>query len=138
MKRILLMALVIAGFHKPIATYEPPYRPMVLSEQISASFGTLAPTMTAVLKAESNLNPNAMNWNCRYGKRRMACRPEDRAKAVSVDCGIAQINHPGRQCPKELFDVETNLTEAKKRLDTQGLRAWSVYNNHSYEKYLQG
>lgn len=92
--------------------------------------------------AESRLNPKAKNWNCWYtdetGKKYSTnCRVEDRHKAWSVDCGVAQINTKGKECPPELYDPIHNLSVASEKLETQGLRAWSVYNNGIYKRFLE-
>jgi hypothetical protein len=99
-------------------------------------------TIVAVFKAESGHDPRSMNWNCRYTNERKetvskACKPEDRDKAWSVDCGLAQINTVGKDCPEELFDPEHNLTVAKKMYDARGLNPWMAYLNGSFKKYLE-
>lgn len=105
-------------------------------------FGDDSKLMTAVFMAESSLNPVAVNWNCTYvndkGKTySTSCKKPDRIRAWSVDCGVAQINFVGKECPRILFDPVENLRIAKvEKYDKQGLKAWSVYNNGSYVKYL--
>ena len=105
-------------------------------------FGEDSKLMTAVFMAESHLNPVAINWNCTYlndkGKTySTSCKKSDRIRAWSVDCGVAQINVRGKECPKILFDPVENLRIAKvEKYDKQGLKAWSVYNNGSYLRYL--
>lgn len=110
----------------------PPPKPVVLSEVIYATFGEKAPLMTAIFKAESGLNATAVGYNCSYG----ICRRDDRVKALSVDCGVAQINSKGNRCPKVLFDIQNNISTAKEKLDNEGLKAWTVYRNGSYKIYL--
>ena len=119
MGKYLIIVPLLVGFWKPIAITERTYRPQVLGDIIYANFGEHSKAMTAIFKAESGLNPKAMNWNCKYPdpkdpKRLVgkSCDAKDRAKAFSVDCGIGQINYPGRQCPKESFDMETNVSLA--------------------------
>lgn len=97
--------------------------------------------MTAIFKAESGLNVKNVGYNCHYynknGKRYSdSCKKEDRPKAWSVDCGIAQINTKGQICPEHLFIIENNLAVAKQKLDTQGLSAWNVYTSGAYRKFL--
>lgn len=105
-------------------------------------FGEDSKLMTAVFTAESGLNPVAMNWNCTYindkGKTySTSCKKVDRVRAWSVDCGVAQINVRGKECPQILFDPVENLRIAKvEKYDKQGLGAWSVYNNGSYKRFL--
>ena len=92
--------------------------------------------MEAILRAESGLNPNAKGWNCIYGQKSMACKVEDRPKAWSVDCGIAQINVRGLDCPAHLFDMTQNLLIAKDRFYKKGCKEWSACKNGSYKLYL--
>lgn len=98
-------------------------------------------TMLATLKAESGLNPNAMNWNCVYVENNReisrACRSEeDRKRAWSVDCGVAQLNFSGTECPKDAFDPIWNIKTARKKYDRQGKNAWVAYTNGSYQSML--
>lgn len=115
-------------------------KPLILTEEIknavSNRFGQNSGVLMAILAAESSLNPKAVNYNCRYDGKSRSCKVEDRHLAWSVDCGISQINVKGQVCPKELFDLQTNLNEAKKILATQGLNAWVVYSNGTYLKYM--
>lgn len=114
--------------------------PSEVVRMIEEKFPEEKKLITAVFKAESGHNPKSMGWNCRYtenGKTvSKACKPEDRHKAWSVDCGVAQINTIGQTCPEELFEVEHNLTVAKKMYDTRGLNPWMAYLNGSYKKHL--
>jgi len=95
----------------------------------------------AVFKTESALNPTAQNWNCYYydenGKRYSdMCKLEDRKKAWSVDCGVAQINHetPGKlkECPAELFDYKHNIKIAHEMFSRRGFQPWVTYNEGYY------
>lgn len=115
--------------------------PSEVVRMIEEKFGEKGSLVSAVFKAESGHNPRSMNWNCRYINERKetvskACKPEDRDKAWSVDCGIAQINTVGKECPEELFEVEHNLAVAKKMYDARGLNPWMAYLNGSYKKHL--
>lgn len=113
--------------------------------------------MLAIAKAESGLKTDSQGWNCWYQKadkslltpaqaaeiprnKRIstACKPTHRESAWSVDCGVYQINVIGKlDCPKELFDVETNISAAQGKFQRQGYGAWSVYKNGSYKKHLK-
>ena len=91
-------------------------------------------TAYAVIMAESGGNSKSMNWNCMYWSdklRKMAsesCRTvEDRKDAWSVDCGIMQINHIGKECPQELFDAHHNLTIGKTMQNKYGWKRWSSF-----------
>ena len=114
----------------------PRVAPYTASQHISRIFGDQAPLMTAIFKAESGLNPQAKGYNCFYEGKSKACKIEDRPNAWSVDCGISQINTRGTICPAKLLDVEYNLLQAKKKLDTEGLGAWVVYTQGKHLKYL--
>lgn len=98
-------------------------------------------TMLAIAKAESRMKADNQNWNCYYsadesvvyetkvpGSHSTSCKPEHRKFAWSVDCGIFQINMPGKVCDPKLFNIEENSKVARKILDTQGLSAWMTYN----------
>lgn len=85
---------------------------------------------TAVFKTESGMNERAMNWNCRYNGVSKQCRPEDREKAWSVDCGIAQINVIGKTCPEEMFNPEKNLAKAYEMWRKRGFQPWVTYVNN--------
>lgn len=71
----------------------------------------------AVFTAESGLNPLAKGWNCYYyredGSRySAACEIEDRENAWSVDCGVAQMNVAGKECPAEYMDAKWNIEKS--------------------------
>jgi hypothetical protein len=80
------------------------------------------PTMKAIIKAESGNNPNAINTANRNG---------------TIDRGLAQINSVHKQYdPKRLMDPQYNLNAAHDIYKSQGLKAWSTYNNGAYKKFL--
>ena len=57
----------------------------------------------------------------------------------STDVGLFQINSkawPGLHDKYNLFNPSENLAAAREVYNTQGLGAWSAYNNKTYEKYL--
>lgn len=107
-----------------------------ISQMIAEKFPENTEIVTAVFKAESGHRADAMGWNCYYNGRSQACLPQDRSKAWSVDCGVAQINHIGKDCPEELFDPEHNLTVAKKMYDSRGLTPWYAYLNGAFKKFM--
>lgn len=100
----------------------------------------------AVFKAESSLNPNNIGYNCRYtyfdekkqatSTKITACKVADRAKAVSKDWGIAQINDQHSKTPEEFLDLETNLKKARELYDERGWKCWYAYTDGLYKKYL--
>lgn len=94
-------------------------------------------TALAVFKHESGLNPNSMGWNCLYDGASKACKPQDRPKAWSVDCGLAQLNFPGTVCPKEAFDPEWNLQQARAKFERRGWQPWVAYWSDGYRQSLE-
>ena len=74
----------------------------------------------AVAKAESGLNPKAVNWN-RNG---------------SKDVGVFQINDKHGWSTEERFDWEKNIRMAKDLRDRYGWTEWTAFNNQSYRNYL--
>jgi len=90
------------------------------------------PTMVGIAGGESSYNPQAYNPNANTGDK---------------SYGLFQINMLGAMGPErrrqfglesndQLFDPATNVKAAKQIYDTQGLGAWSVYNNKSYQNFL--
>ena len=90
------------------------------------------PTMVGIAGGESSYNPQAYNPNANTGDK---------------SYGLFQINMLGAMGPErrrefglesndQLFDPATNVRAAKKIYDTQGLGAWSVYNNKSYQNFM--
>ena len=100
----------------------------------------------AVFKAESSLNPNNIGYNCRYeyfnektqatSTKVTVCKVADRAKAISKDYGIAQINDQHSKTPEEFLDLETNLKKARELYDERGWKCWYAYTDGLYKKYL--
>lgn len=104
---------------------------------ICSYFGEHCQTATAIATAESGLRTDAKGWNCMYGTESKACRPEDRGRAWSVDCGVFQINFKGLECPPESFDAQWNIEKAYEwKFKRSGWNPWSVFKNGSYLKYL--
>ena len=84
-----------------------------VEDKIRQTFPEQSDLMLKIAFWESRLDPNATNLN-RNG---------------SKDCGLMQVNSiHGYDCewPK---DVDNNLRVARKIYDTQGVTAWSSYNN---------
>jgi hypothetical protein len=109
-----------------IAAYFAPYGPRVVQEA------------AATFKHESQLKLSAEGRNCLYSEGSIftgweevsrACEPEDKDRAWSVDCGVAQINYREkvrgkRTCPPYLLTLQGNLAAARKRYEEQGFAAW--------------
>jgi hypothetical protein len=83
-------------------------------------FGNEWQIALAVAKAESSLNPQAVNQN-RNGTR---------------DIGIFQINDSHGWSENERFDWQQNIMMAKELRDRYGWTAWSVFNNGQYRQFL--
>lgn len=105
-------------------------------QYIKEIFGAKAEIATAVLKHESGMKLDAVNYNCRYDGHSTFCKKGDKAKAWSVDCGIAQVNVKGTVCPEHLFTLEGNMEAVAKIYKEQGLRAWVSYNNGRYKQFM--
>lgn len=92
----------------------------------AAGFGSdVLDTMTAIALAESSGNPSAVG---------------DLNITPGGSIGLWQINlkaHP-EYTQDELFDPQTNANAAFAVYQSQGLGAWSTYNNGAYEQYTQG
>ncbi len=111
-----------------------------IEEKILSKFGDDGKIALAVFKSESGLKHDAQGWNCHYkenGKEvSKACRPEDRGRAWSVDCGIAQLNFPGRVCPKESFDPDWNIEHGHEKYLARGFQPWTNFRNKTYLAFL--
>ena len=81
--------------------------------------------MMAIMKAESNCNPNAVGDTWEIGG------------VTAPSCGLMQVRTlKGRPSCEQLKDPATNVATAYKIYQGQGLKAWSVYNNGKYKKHL--
>jgi hypothetical protein len=100
-------------------------------------FKTEYRTSLAIFTAESGLRADAQGFNCRYGGVSQACRAGDEGRAVSTDCGIAQINVQGKTCPPELFNPRHNLEVARAKYEQSNWKPWSAFKNKSYLTYLK-
>ncbi len=110
--------------------------PQVGKEQVACIIKQVFPEeheiMIAIAMAESQLNNNAVGYNCYYEGKSTNCKKSDKANAWSRDFGVFQI-HEAKEHEKTL---EGNIQAARKKYDTQGKKAWSVYNTGAYKKYL--
>ena len=112
-------------------------QPIKTQEQyIQEIFGAKAKIATAVLKHESGMKLNAINYNCRYNGKSTFCKKGDEYKAWSVDCGIAQVNTKGTVCPEHLLTLEGNMKAVEKIYKEQGLNAWVSYKNKAYLQFM--
>jgi len=96
--------------------------------------------IVATFMAESGFRNDAQNWNCIYydnGKPYSGvCAEVDRGQAWSVDCGIAQLNFKGTECPAEAFNPVWNITMARVKYERQGIKAWVAYGNELFDRQL--
>jgi len=98
---------------------QPPYFSNIETE-IADVFGAESRIALAVAKAESGLNPRAINRNTNGSK----------------DVGIFQINDRHGWSDEELLDWKNNIRIAKELRDRRGWSEWVVYSNGSYINYL--
>lgn len=91
-----------------------------ISREIMNAFGHEWKIALAIAKAESSLNPQAVNRNSN-GTR---------------DIGIFQINDLHGWSAEERYDWKNNIAIAKEIRDRCGWSAWSVYNNQQYRRFL--
>lgn len=87
---------------------------------IRAAFPEHPDIMIAIAKAESGMNPKAVNVN-RNG---------------STDIGLFQINSVHGYDELSLFDVKKNIEAAREIYGKQGLGAWVAFKSGSYKKFL--
>ena len=108
----------------------PSYTPHVCSDLVSEikKYDWDHRTMLAIAKAESSCRAQAK------GDTKLTYQSNGRIYGYSI--GFFQIRIlPGREhC--DSFDVTTNVKCAYAIYKSQGLRAWSVYNNGKYKTYL--
>jgi len=138
---VLLIVFSLLGFNPQRTTSQELQIPLTLEEHMASIFGEKSEIAIAVLKHESGLKLDAKNWNCIYynnsgSKYSTFCKPQDRHLAWSVDCGIAQVNIRGKECPSELMTLEGNMERVREIYEKQGLNAWVSYKTGRYKKYL--
>jgi hypothetical protein len=132
---VLLVILSLYGFNPQRGSADE--IPIKTQEQyINEIFGAKAKIATAVLKHESGMRLDAINYNCRYNGKSTFCKKGDEHKAWSVDCGVAQVNTRGQVCPKHLMTLEGNMEAVEEIYKQQGLNAWVSYKNGKYKQFL--
>lgn len=120
-----------------VSTVERPAEPDRPSEPsvtdiIKEVFGKDSGVALKVFGGESGLKPDSKGWNCRYNGKSQACKVADRHLAWSVDCGVAQINVKGQECPAELIEPRHNIEHAKGMFDRRGWCPWVVAKKMGY------
>jgi len=121
-----------------VETYKVEHKPTVskitVEDKIKHYFPKHYKEVIAISYAESNMNQNAVGYNCMYNGKSKACKKEDRSKAWSLDCGLLQLNTLAKTCPKEIIDKHLQRAATLSRV--QGLGAWVAWKTKAYEKYL--
>lgn len=103
----------------PEPSYSGPcdhYRPLI------EGYDWPTETMLAIAQAESGCDPEARNTANSDG---------------STDTGLLQINSVHGLDPETLLDPAVNIQAAYRVYQSQGLNAWSVYNNGKHKEYLR-
>lgn len=116
-----------------------PSQVYALAQQHFGDLGaSVVQTMAAIAMGESGGNPGALN-NTAYPDR-PGYRPPAAGALPEYSGGLWQVNTgPGGNTDMaglDLSDPHQNAQAARAILDRQGLGAWSVYTNRSYEQYL--
>ena len=93
-----------------------------VEEHIKRVWGNEANIMIAIAYAESGFNCKAIN--------------DKLNKDGSWDAGLLQVNSIHGYEKTELLDCHRNTDISYKIYQSQGFRAWSVYNNGKYRKFL--
>ena len=92
------------------------YRPLI------EGYDWPAEIMLAVMQAESGCNPTARNTANTDG---------------STDTGLLQINSVHGIGPETLLNPTANVRAAYRIYQSQGLKAWSVYNSGKYKPFIK-
>ncbi len=103
----------------PEPSYSGPcdhYRPLI------EGYDWPTETMLAIAQAESGCDPTARNTANSDG---------------STDTGLLQINSIHGIDAATLLDPAVNIQAAYRIYQSQGINAWSVYNNGKYKEYLR-
>ncbi len=133
---VFLLSFSLLGFYPQRIDKEILQISQTTEQRIQNIFGNKAKIALAVLKHESGLKLNAINYNCRYNGKSKTCKKKDIKKAWSVDCGIAQINVKGKVCPSSLLTLDGNMNAVEKIYKEQGLNAWVSFKTGAYKKFL--
>lgn len=89
-----------------------------------------------IAKSESGLRHKAVNYNCTYEKNgeviSTSCKPQDRGRAWSVDCGVFQLNFHGQICPVWTMDYQKNVDYAFGMYVRRGFQPWVAAKKLGY------
>lgn len=109
----------------PAPTTQPQSKSCEAYRSLVAQYDWDAGVMLAIMKAESSCNPGAVGDDYPI------------AGVHAPSCGLLQVRTlPGRPDCISLKDPATNIRTAYLIFKSQGYRAWSVYSNGRYAKYL--
>lgn len=111
----------IAEAKEEISSSEEVPPSLSIEDKIRKTFPENPELMIAIAKAESKLNPHAINRANSNG---------------SVDTGIFQINSIHGYSEEYLKNEDNNLKIARIVYEKQGITAWASYNNGAYLKWL--
>ena len=100
--------------------------------KIKETFPEEPDVMLAIAIAESQLNNDAVGYNCYYEGKSTSCKKGDKHLAWSSDSGLFQI-HKASEHEKTL---EGNLQAARKLYDKRNKSPWCAYTSGAYLKYL--
>lgn len=93
-----------------------------IEQEIADVFGGESQLAIAIAKAESGLNPHAVNYN--YNGTR--------------DLGVFQLNDCHGWSDEIRFDWKRNIQLAKELRDRKGWGEWVTYNNGAYRNHIGG
>ena len=130
----MVLGVVLLSLLVNPQSVDPKEPEITLDQKLQLVFGDKAPLMKAIAKAESGLDEKQVSYNCLINGKNKPCRNKN--LAWSSDCGTFQINVKGKECPAHLLTLDGNLHEAKKKLDSEGLKAWVAYKNGRYKRFL--
>lgn len=123
--------------------------PETVEQKFQRYFPKSHRTMLAIAKAESNLQEDAINWNCYYNKDRSvvyetrvkgshgaACKKEHRKYSFGVDCFVLQAHYPGRKsCPKDVT-LDQHLEEMAELTKKRSFQPWVTFNRGLHLAYM--
>lgn len=90
------------------------------------------PTMVAIAKAESGLDPNAYNGNAKTGDKSYGLFQINMLNKL----GPARRKSMGLTSNEQLYDPETNARAALQLYNQSGFRPWSTYKRGEHKKFL--
>lgn len=122
-----------------------------IENKLNAAFSPAdARIALAILKQESSLNANAVNYNCWYdangvasstrsaGMKSKPCAKADRHLTWSIDCGVGQFNFVGlKVCPAYTKDLDWTVKRMVDFHKERGFKPWVAYTSGRYIPFLK-